>query len=177
MAPALIVQSMLVAKSSRPEHSTEAFTWSSTGLLAGVGVGLTAGGALTSPGADVMAQGPTIILFCAGLAFVFAGLTCAIRARAASIDDLRIETRERPAPQAGHRVLAIAAAGTLATAGTWIAIASGPLAFGVSAPPFEAGAAGEKLGRAVVALGATIAWIYVIALCVNTVRRLLDRDG
>ncbi len=46
MAPALIMQSMLVAKSSRPEHSTEAFTWSSTGLLAGVGMGLTVGGAL-----------------------------------------------------------------------------------------------------------------------------------
>ncbi|HVP08611.1 MAG TPA: MFS transporter, partial [Burkholderiales bacterium] len=53
MAPALIMQSMLVAKSSRPEHSTEAFTWSSTGLLAGVGLGLTLGGGLlelaTSP--------------------------------------------------------------------------------------------------------------------------------
>lgn len=46
MAPALIMQSMLVAKNSRPEHSTEAFTWSSTGLLAGVGLGLTLGGAL-----------------------------------------------------------------------------------------------------------------------------------
>jgi len=46
MAPALIMQSMLVARSSRPEHSTEAFTWSSTGLLAGVGLGLTIGGAL-----------------------------------------------------------------------------------------------------------------------------------
>ena len=46
MAPALIMQAMLVAGNSRPEYSTEAFTWSSTGLLAGVGVGLTAGGAL-----------------------------------------------------------------------------------------------------------------------------------
>lgn len=46
MAPALIMQSMLVAGHSRPEHSTEAFTWSSTGLLAGVGAGLTIGGAL-----------------------------------------------------------------------------------------------------------------------------------
>ena len=46
MAPALIVQSMLVAKNSRPEYSTEAFTWSSTSLLAGVGFGLTGGGAL-----------------------------------------------------------------------------------------------------------------------------------
>ena len=46
MAPALIMQSMLVAKNSLSEHSTEAFTWSSTGLLAGVGLGLTLGGAL-----------------------------------------------------------------------------------------------------------------------------------
>ena len=46
MAPALIMQSMLVAKSSSPQHATEAFTWSSTGLLAGVGLGLTLGGVL-----------------------------------------------------------------------------------------------------------------------------------
>ncbi len=46
MAPALIMQAMLVAKIARAEHSTEAFTWSTTGLLAGVGLGLTAGGAL-----------------------------------------------------------------------------------------------------------------------------------
>ena len=46
MAPALIMQAMLVAKIARAEHSTEAFTWSSTGLLAGVGIGLTGGGAL-----------------------------------------------------------------------------------------------------------------------------------
>jgi MFS family permease len=46
MAPALIMQSMLVARASRPEHSTEAFTWSATGLLAGVGFGLALGGQL-----------------------------------------------------------------------------------------------------------------------------------
>lgn len=46
MAPALIIQSMLVAKTSRPEHSTEAFTWSASALLSGVGIGLTAGGGL-----------------------------------------------------------------------------------------------------------------------------------
>ncbi|MBC7803378.1 MAG: MFS transporter, partial [Candidatus Parcubacteria bacterium] len=46
MAPALIMQSMLVAGNSRPEYATEAFTWASTGLLAGVGLGLIAGGAL-----------------------------------------------------------------------------------------------------------------------------------
>jgi hypothetical protein len=46
MAPALIIQSMLTAKSSHAEHSTEAFTWSTSALLSGVGLGLAAGGGL-----------------------------------------------------------------------------------------------------------------------------------
>jgi len=46
MAPVLIVQSMLVAKSVRPGHTAEAFTWSASALLAGVGLGLGAGGLL-----------------------------------------------------------------------------------------------------------------------------------
>ena len=59
MAPALIIQSMLVAKTSRPEHSTEAFTWSASALLAGVGIGLAAGGGLLEilPSAAVLAAG------------------------------------------------------------------------------------------------------------------------
>jgi len=46
MAPALIIQSMLVAKLAKPQHSTEAFTWSSTGLLAGVSTGIALGGVI-----------------------------------------------------------------------------------------------------------------------------------
>jgi predicted MFS family arabinose efflux permease len=46
MAPALIIQSMLVAKAARAEHSTEAFTWSTSALLSGVGLGLATGGGL-----------------------------------------------------------------------------------------------------------------------------------
>jgi predicted MFS family arabinose efflux permease len=46
MAPALIIQSMLAAKIARPEHVTEAFTWTTSALLSGVGIGLAAGGAL-----------------------------------------------------------------------------------------------------------------------------------
>jgi MFS family permease len=46
MAPALIIQSMLVANTVRPEHVTEAFTWSASALLSGVGLGVAAGGAL-----------------------------------------------------------------------------------------------------------------------------------
>ena len=46
MAPALIIQSMLVTKTARAEHASEAFTWSTSALLAGVGVGMALGGAL-----------------------------------------------------------------------------------------------------------------------------------
>jgi MFS family permease len=46
IAPALIIQSMLVTKTARAEHSTEAFTWITSALLAGVGVGLAAGGVM-----------------------------------------------------------------------------------------------------------------------------------
>lgn len=68
MAPALIMQSMLVAGNSRPEHSTEAFTWATTGLLAGVGLGLTAGGALLE-----YAKSPAVFAAAAALS-VAAGL-------------------------------------------------------------------------------------------------------
>lgn len=46
MAPALIIQSMLVAKAARPQQMTEAFTWSTSALLAGVGLGMALGGVL-----------------------------------------------------------------------------------------------------------------------------------
>jgi len=69
MAPALIMQSMLVAKSARPEHSTEAFTWSSTGLLAGVGLGLTIGGALLE-----YTQSPAVFMAAAALSLAAAAL-------------------------------------------------------------------------------------------------------
>jgi MFS family permease len=44
MAPALIIQSMLVAKTAPAHYATEAFTWSTSCLLTGVGLGLAAGG-------------------------------------------------------------------------------------------------------------------------------------
>lgn len=46
MAPALAMQSMLVAKTAPPDFSAEAFTWSATGLLTGIGLGFAAGGAI-----------------------------------------------------------------------------------------------------------------------------------
>ncbi|TAK38325.1 MAG: MFS transporter [Betaproteobacteria bacterium] len=44
MAPALTMQAMLVARIASSRHATEAFTWSSTALLSGVGVGMALGG-------------------------------------------------------------------------------------------------------------------------------------
>ena len=72
MAPALIMQAMLVAKIARAEHSTEAFTWSSTSLLAGVGLGLTGGGALLE-----YAHSPAV--FAAAATMSLAGGALAVR--------------------------------------------------------------------------------------------------
>jgi hypothetical protein len=46
IAPALIIQSMLVTKTERAEHSTEALTWTTSALLGGVGIRLAAGGVM-----------------------------------------------------------------------------------------------------------------------------------
>jgi predicted MFS family arabinose efflux permease len=46
MSPPLIIHSMLVARIARPEHNTEAFTWSATSLLGGVGLGIAGGGVI-----------------------------------------------------------------------------------------------------------------------------------
>jgi len=50
MTPTLIIQATLVVKIVRSEHATEGFTWSATALLAGVGLGLAAGGLLLESG-------------------------------------------------------------------------------------------------------------------------------
>ncbi|HJY76900.1 MAG TPA: MFS transporter [Burkholderiales bacterium] len=72
MAPALIIQSMLVAKAARPEEITEAFTWSASALLSGVGIGIAAGGGLlehfSSPA--VLAAGSAAALTAAAAAFM-----------------------------------------------------------------------------------------------------------
>lgn len=46
IAPALIIQSILVSKAAASDQVTEAFTWSTSALLGGIGLGLLAGGAL-----------------------------------------------------------------------------------------------------------------------------------
>jgi len=71
MAPALIIQSMLVAKTTKPEHTTEAFTWATSALLAGVGLGMALGGiaAEASRSAAAFALAGAAALSAAGGAF------------------------------------------------------------------------------------------------------------
>jgi len=70
MAPALIIQSMLVAKTAPAAQLTEAFTWSTSALLCGVGIGVAAGGALLEilPSAATLAAAAAAALLAAGAA-------------------------------------------------------------------------------------------------------------
>jgi hypothetical protein len=73
IAPALIIQSMLVTKTAAAEHSTEAFTWTTSALLAGVGIGLAFGGMLLErlPSAAAFVAGAVTALLSAAGAWVF----------------------------------------------------------------------------------------------------------
>lgn len=62
MAPALTMQSMLIAKTAPAETLAEAFTWSATALLAGVGLGFALGGVILET------AGATTVLFVAASA-------------------------------------------------------------------------------------------------------------
>jgi hypothetical protein len=154
--------------------------------VVGLGVAFSATGLyfmLGAAGYAPMPEGnsPVFIAFCAGLAFLLAGLTCMVRARTGMTD-----TPDTPSEVSGglprltqgpYRILAIGAAGALAAIGGWIAIGAGPRAFSVAAPLAEMPTAGEMIGRTLFALGAVIVWIYVIALTVGTVRKLFDGTG
>jgi hypothetical protein len=147
----------------------------------GVGVAFSAAGFYLMLGAVGYlpmpeANAPSFIVFCAGLAFLFAGLTCVVRARAGMVGQESEVPDSAPTwTKVSYRICAIGVAGALATIGTFIAIGSGPRAFRFSAPLIEMQTTGEAIGRTVFALGAVIAWIYVIALTVSTVRKFLNR--
>ena len=74
MAPALIIQSMLVARIVRAEHATEAFTWSASALLSGVGAGVALGGTLLEH-----FRSPAALGAAAAVALLAAGGACLLR--------------------------------------------------------------------------------------------------
>lgn len=147
----------------------------------GLGVAFSAAGLYFMLGASGYlpmpeANGPAFIVFCAGLAFLLAGLTCVVRART-GVAGLELSD---PAPswsEISYRIFAIGVAGALAIIGTFIALGSGPRAFSVSGSLVGLQTAGEALGRTMFGLGAVIAWIYAIALTIAVVRKILNRAG
>jgi hypothetical protein len=159
---------------SQAPHQASPHEIIGVGIAFGVaGLYFMLGAAGTLPMPDT--NGPTAIIFCAGLAFVFAGFTCVVRARTSALNTLHIESEIADAAPRwmglSTRMLAIGTAGALATIGSWVAIGLGPRAFSLSAPFVEMQTAGETIGRTIFALGAVIAWIYAIALTINTVRK------
>jgi MFS family permease len=70
MAPALIIQSMLVARTAPAQYATEAFTWSTSCLLTGVGLGLAAGGLILERASSsaALAAAALVSIGAAGLA-------------------------------------------------------------------------------------------------------------
>ena len=169
--------------STQDQSPVQASRQASPHEIVGVGIAFSAAGlyfmlaaAGVLPLPDGAANGPLAIVFCAGLAFAFAGLTCVVRARAGMLNmESEVPASAPRWTQVSYRVLAIGMSGALATVGTWIAIGSGPRAFSLSAPFVEMQTTGEVLGRTIFGLGAVIVWIYVIALTVGTVRKLFDR--
>jgi hypothetical protein len=168
---------------STQDQPDRSVTQASPHDVIGVGIAFAVAGLYVMLGAAGYApmpesNSPAFIGFCAGAAFLFAGLTCMIRARAGMLNmETEIPDSAPRWTKMSYRVLAIGAAGALATIGTYVAIGSGPRAFSLSAPFIEMQTTGEVLGRAVFALGAVIVWIIVIALTVGTVRKLFDRRG
>jgi hypothetical protein len=145
------------------------------GYFALVGLGV-----LSSPvGDDAAAQAPAAIIICTGAAFLFAGLVVAVCAVAIAREgECGLPADSSRWNYLVYRALAIAVAGAIAAIGTWIAISSGSRALTAAGPFLETRTVGEAVGRVIIGLGAVIVWIYVIALTVVTVRRLLDRrDG
>src|SRR5258708_15154973 len=108
--------------------------------VAGLYVMLGAAGFVPMPESN----SPAFIGFCAGAAFLFAGLTCMVRARAGMLNmETEVPDSAPRWTQVSYRVLAIGAAGALATIGTYVAIGSGPRAFILSAPVIEMQTTGE----------------------------------
>jgi hypothetical protein len=65
---------MLVAKMARPEEVTEAFTWSASALLCGVGIGMAADGGVLE-----RLRSPAVLAASAGAALIAAAAAAFMR--------------------------------------------------------------------------------------------------
>jgi hypothetical protein len=134
---------------------------------------LVALGVMPAPGE---AHAPAGIVFCAGLAFMLAGIAVVIRAATGTRDSAsELPTQAPRWAKAAYHLVGLAAAGALAAIGSWIALGAGPRAFEI-ATQFGSGHGAETFGRAVFGIGAAIVCIYVIAVAISGARRLLGRS-
>lgn len=69
IAPTLTAHAVLVSRLAPPQYATEAFTWSSTFIVSGIGAGMAVGGMLAEgPGIPVMFAGAAALILATGLA-------------------------------------------------------------------------------------------------------------
>ncbi len=85
IAPSIAAQSVLVSRLAPSHHATEAFTWSSTFILTGIGAGMAFGGQLAE---DVAVRAPFVVgaAIVAAMALLALALPVARRARVSAGD-------------------------------------------------------------------------------------------
>jgi len=123
-------------------------------------------GAITPDPAKLHA--PLWVVGCAGLAFVFAGITFALNAAAPT---QRSDGGLPDSAPLSFRILqdvtALGIVGAFALIGTWVAVAPGERSFRSSGTVMgvtQSGAGHSTIGRIVFGLGAAICWLFVLWL-------------
>jgi hypothetical protein len=132
-------------------------------------------GILPIPGGERALHGPLWIVFCAGLAFLLAGLALLIRVVAGeSAEDGELPPSAPRWLRFAQYLFGLAIFGCFGLIGSWIAFGAGPRHFSMSG--FLIGNPGEMFGRMLFGIGAVVIWLCMIAMAVAGARKLFIRD-
>jgi len=162
----------------QPDPPPSRRTLIACGALAAVAGGyviLISLGVVPPPG-EKNPHAPHWLVFCAGLAFVLAGVALGVRACAG---DTPPAGGELPpdTPRWLHvlqYLLVMAIIACFAAIGSFIAFAPGPRSFGISLPFLEM-RGGAAIGRIAFGIGAVILWLCLIGIAVSGARKLIGR--